>query len=57
VKEILDEIETEFFKQLETVGDEPSFYLLETLKDEIKLNYQRSVTIALANYLDNVYIQ
>jgi len=53
VKEILDAIETEFFKRLSMFDDDS---ILNALKDQIRLEYQRAVTKALSDYLEKVYI-
>jgi len=55
MKEILDGIETEFFKQLSMMDDDS---ILNALKDQIRLKYQQAVSKALADYLENkIYIQ
>lgn len=53
VKEILDAIETEFFKRLSMFDDDS---ILNALKDQIRLEYQRAVTKALSDYLEKVYV-
>jgi len=63
LREILDAIETEFFKKLETRaewGTDHKGYpmsLSDESTEEIKVEYQRATTKALADYLEKVYIQ
>jgi len=56
VKEILDGIETEFFKNIEK-DDELRFYPYSEQRERIKHTYQQAVTKVLADYLDKVYVQ
>jgi hypothetical protein len=58
LREILDEIETEFFRSLEDPSKEGIGLevVRREAKERVKLVYQRSVTRAIAKYLDKVYV-
>lgn len=57
LREILDEIETEFFRRLGTENNqELGVFLDHEETQNIKLAYQKAVTKAIANYLEKVYV-
>jgi len=59
LREIFEEIETQFFKNLETDQelDELGNYSFDDQMQRIKRVYQQAATKALADYLEKVYIQ
>jgi len=55
LKEIFDEIETEFFKNIEK-DEELGMPCYSVERERIKYTYQRAVTKALSDYLDKIYV-
>lgn len=54
LREILDDIETEFFRRLQDAKTKE--FLNPTIVDLLEFEYQRAVTTAIAKYLDKVYL-